>query len=149
MIEAPAATIEAPAATIEAPAAMIEKSSPAKLDLRIIAGLMWRTWPYYKPQLKHLITYMCLNAAMGAVMVSAGFSRTAPSVLPVFRRMPASLEAVRDEILASPNEPALRAAGDATLERIVSEILAGVERFREGEMLAMPQQAHLFDVTAV
>lgn len=55
------------------PVSEIAESSPAKLDLKIIAGLIWRTWPYYKPQLKHLITYMCLNAAMGAVMVSAGF----------------------------------------------------------------------------
>jgi hypothetical protein len=63
--------------------------------------------------------------------------------------MPASLEAVRDEILASPNEPALRAAGETTIDKIAAEILAGVECFRQGDMLAMPQQAHLFDVVAV
>jgi len=83
------------------------------------------------------------------LMADAGFERKPPAALPVFRRMPATLEAVRDELLASPNETVFRAAGDAAQEIICSEILADVETFRDGEILAMPQQAHLFDVRAI
>ena len=56
-------------------------------------------------------------------------------------------ETIRKEILTSPNEQALRAAGEETLDKIVSEILLGVDHFRVDEMLVMPQQGHLFNAT--
>lgn len=86
---------------------------------------------------------------MRGLLVDAGFDGSAPSSLPVVRTMSAAPEAMLEEILATPNEPALLAAGDATLNSIVTEILEGLAHFRNGETLTMPQQAHLFDAIAV
>ena len=34
-------------------------------SLRAIFRLVWRCWPYYRPQLKHLITIVALNSLIG------------------------------------------------------------------------------------
>jgi hypothetical protein len=62
--------------------------------------------------------------------------------------MSATPEAMREELLATPNEPALRAAGETVVDNIGSEILQGVECYRTGETFTMPQQAQLFQATA-
>ena len=36
-------------------------------SLRAILRLVWRCWPYYRPQLKHLITIVALNSLIGVV----------------------------------------------------------------------------------
>ena len=36
-------------------------------SLRAIFRLVWRCWPYYRPQLKHLITIVALNSLIGVV----------------------------------------------------------------------------------
>ena len=36
-------------------------------SLRAIFQLVWRCWPYYRPQLKHLITIVALNSLIGIV----------------------------------------------------------------------------------
>lgn len=79
------------------------------------------------------------------LLVTAGFDCPAPIPLPVIRHMSAAPDAMREEMLATPNEPALRAAGDAVIDTIVNEVLDGVKGYRSGDFLAMPQQAHLFD----
>jgi ubiquinone/menaquinone biosynthesis C-methylase UbiE len=85
---------------------------------------------------------------IGSLIADAGFQFPEPSPLPIARRMSATPEAMREEILATPNEPALRAAGETVVGNIVSEILQGVECYRTRETLTMPQQAHLFQATA-
>lgn len=80
-----------------------------------------------------------------ALIAAAGFSVAAPKALSVARRLRADPAVMRDELLSTPNEPALRAAGEAVLDAIVSEVLEAVAAFREGERLAMPQEALLFE----
>jgi SAM-dependent methyltransferase len=88
------------------------------------------------------------SAHISALITEAGFDCSPPSALAVDRTMSASPEAMREELLATPNEPALRAAGDEVLGRIVSEVVEGVAQYKEGQMLCMPQTAHLFQAKA-
>lgn len=39
---------------------------------RRVAHLILRAWPYHRPQLKHLVTYLLLNVLAGAIMLVAG-----------------------------------------------------------------------------
>jgi len=82
------------------------------------------------------------------LITDAGFEVPFPTTLPVVRRMSASFEAMKEEILATPNEPVLRALSEQELSDVVCEILDAVQEHRLGDELAMPQQAHLFDATA-
>jgi len=43
------------------------------ITLKTIGKLIPRTWPYYKPQLKHLIAFLLLNLLMGGLMGGATF----------------------------------------------------------------------------
>ncbi|MFT7595475.1 MAG: ubiquinone/menaquinone biosynthesis C-methylase UbiE [Paracoccaceae bacterium] len=88
------------------------------------------------------------SAHISDLITEAGFDCSTPSALAVDRTMSASPEAMREEILATPNEPALRAAGDEVINRIVSEISEGVAQYKEGQKLCMPQTAHLFQARA-
>jgi hypothetical protein len=63
--------------------------------------------------------------------------------------MPASIASIRADILATPNEPALRAAGESAIESIAEEVFEGLSQFRHGDILATPQEAYLFDATAL
>ncbi len=83
-----------------------------------------------------------------SLITEGGFDCLPASRLPVVRVMSASPGAMREELLATPNEPALRAAGDAVIDKIVDEILAAVSHFRKGQALAMPQQVLLFEASA-
>ena len=85
---------------------------------------------------------------IAALIRDAGFECGPPDTLRVARRLPADPETMRAELLSTPNEPVLRAAGDKVIDAIVSKILEGVAHFREGDMLVMPQEAHLFDATS-
>ena len=67
--------------------------------------------------------------------------------LPVARTLLADFATMRDELLSTPNEGALRDAGDAVIEKIVTEILDGVSDFRRNDVLVMPQEANLFVAT--
>ncbi len=55
---------------------------------------------------------------------------------------------MRDELLSTPNEEALREAGEAVIEVIVNEILDGVAQYQTGDVLVMPQEANLFVAVA-
>ena len=82
------------------------------------------------------------------LIAQAGFESPPPAPLPVARRMSGSPQTMRDELLSTPNEEALRGLPDGELDVIVSEVLDGVSRFREGDLLVMPQRAHLFECLA-
>jgi SAM-dependent methyltransferase len=82
---------------------------------------------------------------IGRLISAAGFEVELARRVTVTRRMPATYASIRADILATPNEPALRAAGESAIESIVQEVFEGVSHFSDGEMLAMPQEAYLFD----
>lgn len=88
-------------------------------------------------------------AHISSLIGAAGFECPQPSQLDVDRKLSASPEAMRQGLLTTPNETALLAAGEETLAKIVSEILEGVAQYQDGQMLIMPQQAHLFQAVAV
>jgi len=46
-------------------------SQAQALPLRQIANLVWRCGPYYRPQLKHLVIYLSLNALAGVMILGA------------------------------------------------------------------------------
>jgi ATP-binding cassette subfamily B protein len=50
----------------------VGRESP-RITLKTIGKLILRTWPYYKPQLRHLITFLLLNMLMGGLMGGATF----------------------------------------------------------------------------
>ena len=63
-------------------------------------------------------------------------------------RMPATLAAIRADILATPNEPELRAAGVCVIESVVQEVFEGVSHFIDGGMFRTPQETYLFEAVA-
>jgi SAM-dependent methyltransferase len=85
---------------------------------------------------------------IGGIIEAGGFDVPPPQIVPLMRRLPATASAIRTGLLATPNEAALRALGNDVLDRIAAEILDGVENYREGDSLAMPQQTYLFSCTA-
>jgi ubiquinone/menaquinone biosynthesis C-methylase UbiE len=89
------------------------------------------------------------GAFISSLIREAGFSCPEPNAIAVDRTMSASPAAMREEILATPNEPALRAAGENAIDLIVSEILKGVSDYKDGQSLVMPQSAHLFQARAI
>ncbi len=89
------------------------------------------------------------GAHISSLIGAAGFECPEPSQLNVDRKLSASPEAMRRGLLTTPNEAALLASGEDTLDIIVTEILEGVAQYRDDEMLIMPQQAHLFQAIAV
>jgi ubiquinone/menaquinone biosynthesis C-methylase UbiE len=89
------------------------------------------------------------GAHIRSLICAAEFECPEPSRINVDRKMPAAPEAMRKGILATPNEAALREAGEDTIDTIVSEVLEGVAHYQDGQMLIMPQQAHLFQAVAV
>ncbi len=51
----------------------ITDSQSPRITLKIIGKLILRTWPYYRPQLKHLITFLLLNLLVGALTGGASY----------------------------------------------------------------------------
>jgi ATP-binding cassette subfamily B protein len=51
----------------------ITDSQSPHMSLKTIGKLILRTWPYYRPQLKHLITFLLLNMLMGTITGGAAF----------------------------------------------------------------------------
>ncbi len=79
---------------------------------------------------------------------AAGFNVAAPKTISVDRKLRCDAQAMRDELLSTPNEKALRAAGEEATNVVASEILKAVTHFRDGEFLIMPQKALLFEAVA-
>ena len=52
---------------------MSKDNDQQKVPLRELLKLVWRCWPYYRSQLKHLITYATLNTLMVLIFVSVYF----------------------------------------------------------------------------
>ncbi|MDA0788851.1 MAG: ABC transporter ATP-binding protein [Proteobacteria bacterium] len=42
------------------------------LTFKNVLRLVLRAWPYYRPQLKHIITYLLLNVVTGALLLTSG-----------------------------------------------------------------------------
>ena len=77
-----------------------------------------------------------------------GFNVAAPKTISVDRKLRCDAQAMRDELLSTPNEKALRATGEEATNVVASEILKAVTHFRDGEFLIMPQKALLFEAVA-
>ncbi|MGI9353998.1 MAG: class I SAM-dependent methyltransferase [Rhizobiaceae bacterium] len=58
------------------------------------------------------------DALISSLIREAGFNCSDPDAIAVDRTMPASPAAMREEILATPNEPALRAAGEVAINSL-------------------------------
>jgi ubiquinone/menaquinone biosynthesis C-methylase UbiE len=89
------------------------------------------------------------GAHISSLISTAGFECPETSQLDVDRKLPATPDAMRRGLLTTPNEAALLAVGEDTIDIIVSEILEGVSQYQDGQMLIMPQKAHLFQAVAV
>jgi ABC-type multidrug transport system fused ATPase/permease subunit len=58
---------------ISAPAAVTEQGAEVRehLSFKRVVNLVWRCWPYYRPQLKHIALYLALNAFVGVVILGS------------------------------------------------------------------------------
>lgn len=74
----------------------------------------------------------------------AGLEIAKASSILVNRHLSPLRPAIREEILASPYEQALLDKGEQTIDSTVGEAAAALERYRDGEGLVVPQEAHLF-----
>jgi len=145
------------------PASLAEMRRIMRADGKLIVTCWAAIPPFFKAVKDVLERHLGRDAANKAVapfvwndaayirslIGAAGFDCPEPSQLNVDRKMSASAEAMREEILATPNEAALLESGEDTIELVVSEILEAVARYQDGQMLIMPQQAHLFQAVAV
>jgi ABC-type multidrug transport system fused ATPase/permease subunit len=43
-----------------------------EISFRKIASLIWRAWPFYRPQLKHVITFLLINVSSGGLLLTGG-----------------------------------------------------------------------------
>lgn len=83
------------------------------------------------------------------MIIAAGYVCPGPEPLTVERRIAFDRNAIRTELLASPNEAALVAAGETVIGRIIDDVMAAVSGFERDGQLRMPQTAHLFQAVAV
>ena len=81
---------------------------------------------------------------IAALLAGAGFSIANASTLLVQRPLTPARAAIREEILATPYEMALRKKGNDTIDAIVDDVDIALERYRDGDNLIVPQEAHLF-----
>jgi SAM-dependent methyltransferase len=81
---------------------------------------------------------------IAALLAGAGFSIANASTLLVQRPLTPARAAIRAEILATPYEMALRKKGNDTIDAIVDDVDIALERYRDGNNLIVPQEAHLF-----
>lgn len=52
------------------------ESSPESGSVKEAFKLAWRCWPYYRPQAKHLATFVLINSVLGAFVLGAAFIGT-------------------------------------------------------------------------
>jgi ABC-type multidrug transport system fused ATPase/permease subunit len=52
---------------------LTEVNDQQEYSLREILKLAWRCWPYYRPQLKHLLTFIGLNVLVGLIIIAVYF----------------------------------------------------------------------------
>lgn len=83
------------------------------------------------------------------LIVEAGFHCPDPIRLEIERCVPATAEAIRAELLATPNEAALKIAGEEVIGWMAGEILSELESYEQDGTLRMPQPAHLFQAVAI
>lgn len=48
-------------------------SEQSKLTFRRVIDLIVRCWPYYRPQLKHVVAYLLMNVFVGTIMIGVAF----------------------------------------------------------------------------
>ncbi|MEL6482591.1 MAG: methyltransferase domain-containing protein [Pseudomonadota bacterium] len=85
------------------------------------------------------------GTALARLVAEAGFAAPRRAVLRPTRRLDATPEALVPEILASPNEPLLSAAGPAAIAALSEAVHEALQPFRAGEALVLPQEALLLE----
>ncbi|KUJ85631.1 hypothetical protein AVO45_01165 [Ruegeria marisrubri] len=83
------------------------------------------------------------------LIVEAGFHCPDPVRLEIERSLPATAEAIRAELLATPNEAALKIAGEEVIGWMAGEILSELAPYEQDGTLKIPQPAHLFQAVAI
>jgi ubiquinone/menaquinone biosynthesis C-methylase UbiE len=84
------------------------------------------------------------GAVISSMLAEAGFTVASATILQVDRRITPARAAIRKEILGLPFEQELRAKGEAVIDTVVAEIDTSLDRYRVGDGLVTPQEAHLF-----
>ena len=144
------------------PGALAEMRRALRPGGRLVATIWAEAPPLFTIKSRHLRAVLGEEAAakalepfswtdadvVVALIRDAGFAPDAPRRLELFRRIPASREAIRAELLATPNEAALRALGETALAALCDAILRDLERWRTDDRLALPQAASLFVAAA-
>lgn len=74
------------------------------------------------------------------LLCTAGFEIVSHDAVILERRF----EDLHAQIMALPVEADLRQAGDTTIETVVSEVSASLERYDKDGVMCVPQEAHLF-----
>ncbi|MEO1533524.1 MAG: hypothetical protein AAFU72_15250, partial [Pseudomonadota bacterium] len=105
--------------------------------------LMLRFLPQLKARGAHVI--LVTKPPLARLVAEAGFTAPRRAVLRPTRRLDATPEALVPEILASPNEPLLSAAGPATIAALSEAVHEALQPFRVGEALVLPQEALLLE----
>lgn len=50
----------------------VTASDAEGISFKKVASLIWRAWPFYRPLLKHIITYLLINVVSGVLMLGGG-----------------------------------------------------------------------------
>lgn len=140
-------------------AALKESSRVIKTGGRLILTCWAAIPPFFQTVADVLERHVSLDAAKVAVnpfiwnnaeeiqelISDAGFTVSSPIQLSVTRNMSASINAMEEELLATPNEPVLRSLPEEKFSLVVTEILHGVQKYKQEDELAMPQLSYLFN----
>lgn len=81
---------------------------------------------------------------IAALLRDAEFIVAEPTRLTFDRSLAPVRATLREELLASPFEPELRANGEATIEAVIADVAAALASYRAGAGVVVPQESHLF-----
>lgn len=84
---------------------------------------------------------------IASLIEEAGFVVNGRVDIVVDRHLTPLHTAIREEMLAQPYEKALNAAGDATIEAIVGDVVAALSEYSDGESMTVPNDVQLFKAT--
>jgi len=79
---------------------------------------------------------------------AAGFDCPSPERLEVTRVLAAEPASIQTELLSSPYEPELRAAGEDVISALTTEIFDAIGHFRDDNAFRMPQVTYLIQAVA-
>lgn len=81
---------------------------------------------------------------IASLLAEANFRVMNVSSVTVNRRFESPRSSIRKEMLASPYEQELVEKDDETIDAVVADVCSALTEYRRGEILVIPQEAHLF-----